>query len=420
MTDPSKVGWKALCKGAAADEPKRVALELVRAINQATAAEPSITGEGGFAVLYQYADRVFPGEGFGDRYEERVAGMIEMFSASSAVPPALFGGFTGTAWVLEHTQPTEPDATDDDDGLSEIDEALAEALASGPWRGDYDLISGLVGFAVYALERGPRLRARECLRSIVDQLAALAHEQSGGVAWWTEPVDVSGYQRPGHYNLGVAHGVPGVVAVLAQMCKIPELAGRARPLLERAVGWLLAQRLSPGRGADFSFGTDGRTPARSAWCYGDPGIAPTLLMAGRLAGNPTWEQVAIEIGIRAAERPSEETGVVDAGICHGAAGLAHIYNRLYQATSEPAFGEAARAWLARTLAMRSPGVGLSGYLSLIPGDSGPDLQWLPDPTLLTGIAGIALVLMAAVTDIEPGWDRCLLCAVAPSANGRAR
>ena len=35
---------------------------------------------------------------------------------------------------------------------------------------DYDLIIGLVGIGVYALERLPRTSARECIELIVDRL----------------------------------------------------------------------------------------------------------------------------------------------------------------------------------------------------------------------------------------------------------
>src|SRR4029450_12216233 len=88
-------------------------------------------------------------------------------------------------------------------------------------------------------------------------------------------------------------------------------------------------------------------PARSAWCYGDPGIAAALLLAARGVGDAGWEQTAVALACRAAERPASDTGVVNANFCHGAAGLAHLYNRMYQATGEPTLGRAALYWLAR-------------------------------------------------------------------------
>jgi class I lanthipeptide synthase len=169
-----------------------------------------------------------------------------------------------------------------------------------------------------------------------------------------------------------------------------------------------------------AFGADGRgpelplwvapgfepSPARCAWCYGDPGIATALLMAARGVGNAGWEQTAVALACRAAERPASETGVVNGAFCHGAAGLAHLYNRMYQATGEPMLGRAAVYWLERTvdfyrLARDKGGAWVRG-------------RWDEKPWTWTGIelvegaAGVALVLLAAATSVEPVWDRMFL------------
>jgi hypothetical protein len=414
MSEDKKPTWAPILTGADAEQARAVALELVRDLGHAALDEPSVTGEGGLALLFHYAELVFPGQGFDQQCGERLARVADLVAAG--VPsPALFGGFTGAAWCMEHIEPTAVDASSEDDPLSDVDDALCELLATERWDGDYDLIRGLVGFAVYALERGARPRARECQRLIVDHLAKLAHPLPGGAAWWSPPIDLPKNPIPGGYNLGVAHGAPGAIAVLARLAVVPELADRARPLLDAAVSFLLSQRLASGGGAAFGNIADHPRPARSAWCYGDPGIAPVLLAAGRLARVPAWQQAAIEIGVAAAARPFADTLAYDPGICHGQAGLAHLYGRLYQGTGEGAFADAARWWLASTLAMRRPGEGRSGFLSLVPDIGTGDLMLAPDPSFLTGTAGIALVLMAAVSEVEPCWDRCLLAAIPSSS-----
>jgi hypothetical protein len=129
--------------------------------------------------------------------------------------------------------------------------------------------------------------------------------------------------------------------------------------------------------------------------------------------EPAWECEALSIAWRASQRPPKQSGVVDAGLCHGAAGLGHLFNRMYQATGESWLAEAARSWFARALAMRRPGQGIGGYAAWLPGDDGA-LTWVADPSLLTGAAGIALALLAATTAVEPAWDRMLLVAIPPS------
>jgi hypothetical protein len=174
------------------------------------------------------------------------------------------------------------------------------------------------------------------------------------------------------------------------------------------VRWLLAQQ-EPGGFPALVATEAAEKPARLAWCYGDPGVA-ALLGAARCAAEPAWECEALAIARRAAQRPPEQSGVVDAGLYHGAAGLGHLFNRLFQATGEPWLAEAARSWFARTLAMRWPGRGIGGYAARQLGSDGVP-TWVADPGLLTGAAGIALALLAALTAVEPAWDRMLLVAI---------
>jgi lantibiotic modifying enzyme len=130
-------------------------------------------------------------------------------------------------------------------------------------------------------------------------------------------------------------------------------------------------------------------------------------MAARGVEDAEWEQSAVSLACRAAARPAAETGVVDAGFCHGAAGLAHIYNRMYQATGEPELGRAARSWLDRTL----------DFYRLARDSGGSWVRGSTDPAqrepwsgvdLVDGAAGVALVLLAATTSVEPMWDRMFL------------
>jgi hypothetical protein len=115
----------------------------------------------------------------------------------------------------------------------------------------------------------------------------------------------------------------------------------------------------------------------------------------------------VALACRAAERPPEKTGVRDAGFCHGTAGLAHIYNRMYQATGNPALRRAAVYWLERTLDFyrRARASGASWVQGSR--DGAEEGSWT-GTGLLGGAAGVALVLLAATTPIEPTWDRMFL------------
>jgi hypothetical protein len=101
--------------------------------------------------------------------------------------------------------------------------------------------------------------------------------------------------------------------------------------------------------------------------------------------------------------------VVDAGFCHGAAGVAHCFNRLFPMTGDEFLAEAAEFWLWQALAMYQPGAGFVGYTMW----DGLGRRWVPKEGLLEGTAGVALALLAASIAIDPAWDRTLLLSTSP-------
>ena len=100
---------------------------------------------------------------------------------------SLFGGFTGIAWSVAHLRAWLLDP--DDDSTKPIDGILQKSLSRKSWRGSYDLVSGLIGFGIYALEQLPRPLAIECLKQVIDRLDEIAERGPEGITWFT-PADV--------------------------------------------------------------------------------------------------------------------------------------------------------------------------------------------------------------------------------------
>ena len=436
VTAPTR-HWHPLLHG----ETARRALDAVEAVVQALAELPTATpaddtpryaqlampsvsaGEAGYALFYAYLDRYKAGTGFAERALAHLERAVDLVATTEGLPD-LYSGFTGVAWTIEHLRGQLLEGDEEDDPNTEVDATLREHLAQSPWRGEYDLTSGLVGFAVYALARLPRPAAVDCLELVVDRLDELAVERPGGIAWHTDANqlwnDARDHFPHGYDNLGVAHGVPGVIAVLARIAAEGIAVSRSRRLLEGAVRWLLGQKLAAGSDSVFPYAVGpGATPraARAAWCYGDPGVAAALLVAARAIGEPAWEEEALELARTAARRPEATAGIKDACLCHGSAGLGHLFNRFYQASGEELFGNAARCWFRHALACRQGGQGCAGFLNWGP-DSDDEMRWLAEPSWLMGAAGVALALLAAATGIEPHWDELLLVSPCPAYPSR--
>ncbi|HKV10983.1 MAG TPA: lanthionine synthetase C family protein [Thermoanaerobaculia bacterium] len=407
--------WHPLLAGPGAERVSAAVHEIAAALASAPLPPEGrgaslAAGQAGQAVFHAYLALAENDEAQADLAAALLDGAVEAL-ATTPLPPMLYVGFPGVAWVAEHLQGRLFEPGEEDPNL-DVDEALLGALDRSPWPGDYDLITGLVGLGVYALERLPRPTARALLEKIVERLAERSERMPAGISWFTPPERLPEWQRElhpnGYYNLGVAHGVPAVVAVLAGAAAAG--VDRARPLLDDAVRWLLAQRQGPESSSCFSTSFyPGEDPSlsRLAWCYGDPGVAASLLAAARAVGETAWEEEARAIARLAAGRSAETAMVRDAGLCHGAAGVAHLFNRMYQATGEEPLAEAARFWFDHALAIRQPGEGIAGFRVWTAGqDGGP--PWRTDPGFLEGTTGIGLALLAAVSSVEPAWDRVLL------------
>lgn len=368
----------------------------------------------GYAILYAYLAIVYD--------ESRYAELAQRCHAEAVAQAhrlgdnlALHGGLCGLGWLDAHLRRLCDEPNDED---SEIDQLLNQRLKSGPWTGQYDLIGGLAGFAVYCAEREPTNSGKACLELVVERLCELAKPQDGGVAWHT-PSELVGLPETqaaypfGWFNLGLAHGAPGAIAVLGLSARYGVNTEQCERTLRGATAWLLSQRLSY---ADLTFPAHvapGEHPLRTrcAWCYGDPGVGIALKLAGDAVRAADISAAGVSIALRSLGREPRETGVVDAGLCHGSAGLMQIAMRLAWSTGSQEFADLARLWAEQTLNYRRPGIGVGGFLSWGSdrserGRSRP--TWQLDAGFLTGASGIALALLAATSDTEPCWDRLLL------------
>jgi lantibiotic biosynthesis protein len=329
----------------------------------------------------------------------------------------LFNGYSELGWIIANLEGILF-GQEETESCTAVDENLLEQLRQPGWQADYDLIMGLAGYGIYALERLPQPAAAEIARGVVNKLWETAEHNEQGITWHSSAALLPAWQAEicpnGYYNLGLAHGVPGVIGLLGRNIAAGIEQERAQILLDGAIRWLLAQRQPSHCAYSFpAWAGLGIEPEESkiAWCYGDLGAGTALLYAARCARRADWEQASLEILRKAARRPFEQTGVFDVSLCHGAAGNAHIFNRVYQATGATEFKTAALTWIEQTLAFRQPGAGIAGFRVGEWNEDAAAMHQVGKPGFLDGVAGVGLALLAACTGAEPHWDRWLLVSV---------
>jgi hypothetical protein len=126
------------------------------------------------------------------------------------------------------------------------------------------------------------------------------------------------------------------------------------------------------------------------------------VVAGRALRRDTCRTLAIDAMCAAFAKPIAEREIPSPTFCHGVAGLLQITLRFAQEEAAPELTKAAATLCEQLLDLYDPANPL-GYRSVEEGDRRVD-----NPGLLDGAAGVALVLLAASTDVEPTWDRLFL------------
>lgn len=370
-----------------------------------TTTNPTLNGSLG-AVLFLTA----LGETNGRAYTDVARAIFDdaVERTADLVQPSfhLYGAPVSVGWV----EATAHDRLDGDpnDEDNDVDLFVTNVLATDSWPGQTDLLHGLSGLGAYCLARLPRPRARRDLERVVAHLANLAEEDGVGVTWrYIPPPDgmfeFNEFRPEGLVNLGFAHGVPAIIAVLAAAHRAG-LPG-AGDLASAAVRWLVAQRLPAGSASAYPDHVGpGIEPmgTRLAWCYGDPGIAIALLAAGDALGDDDLVEQARELAIGCATQSPETVG--DATLCHGSAGLGHVFHRLGRALGDERVLDLSRHWfsvmLDRDLARLTVDVERAKKLAV----AGTKLAVDPGRGFLFGSAGVGLALLSATTDSEPWWD----------------
>jgi len=216
---------------------------------------------------------------------------------------------------------------------------MDEGVASS----DFDIVSGAAGILAYLVsieQADPTIQ-----RAIAHLLAYLLWlgepgQPPGQERWYIPPALLPGELHRqlaprGNFNYGLSHGIPGPLAALS----LTWLAGYRSPGLRETIAyladWVAEHRIEREWGIDWpdsvplESATTARDwqqlpPTRSAWCYGSPGVARSLWLAGCTLESGTLRRLgekAIEAALR---RPVRDRAIPAPTLCHGVAGLLHI------------------------------------------------------------------------------------------------
>jgi lantibiotic biosynthesis protein len=392
-------------------------------------------GYAGLAVLAASLDTVEPGcswDSVGFDHLRRAVGGMEA-EQSPAVGMAGLAGLATAASLLSRR------GSRYDTLLTTLESAIVERvehMSQGVLRsrphgvpvGLFDVITGLAGAGRHLLGRVQSAPCRRALETLLRALVYLSEEDADAVPHWhtTFPQSTDNLRRfypDGHVNLGMAHGIPGPLALLSlsasqgvevagqhdAIVRIADRIVKAQCSDEWGVGFPVAASIptvgKESTGADVQnmrANANAAAPARAAWCYGPPGVARALWLAGVASGRSGYRDLALAAMTAVFERPIPNRRIDSPTLCHGVAGLLQITLRFARDGAGESFSAAAQELTAQLLDAHEPDSRF-GYRDLKPSGQRTD-----NPGLLEGAAGVALVLLATATSAEPVWDRTLM------------
>ena len=381
-------------------------------------------GDAGLALLFGYVDACLPGDGWDRRAHEYLSLAARDAQDLTRVRPSLFGGIAGVAFAANSLS---RDGSRYRRLLGELDRWLApqaaqharslEQAGAGVPVGMFDVISGLAGTGAYLLCRRHKAGAARALEVVLAGLVALCGDR-GGLPNWHTPIGAMGADEPmarqfphGNLNCGLAHGIPGPLALMSLATRAGITVPGQREAVHRVADWLVGHRADDAWGPNWPSAValpspdslpEQPMPGRSAWCYGSPGVARALWLAGSALNAPQLRALAVEAMAATYRRPRGRRFIDSPSFCHGVAGLLQITSRFANDTGDPMFAQAAADLTEQILRLYRPDLPL-GFSDLEPGGNPVD-----QPGLLDGAPGVALALLAAGTDVPPAWDRLFL------------
>lgn len=361
------MAWRALLEGDRARRARALIRGAAEAISSWDGPLPFhlYGGHAGLALMHAELARAGEEGEPGTQVVRRLELALGGLEAGGPPPAGLFGGLAGVALALRHGGLGEEAL------LAQLELALAASLEAERWSGGFDLFDGLVGIGVYFAAAPDSPRAERALERVIALLEGMALPVDGGAAW---PLPAE-HSEGEPFRRGAAHGQAGALSLLARVD-----SPRAQALYARAAPWLEAHR-------------DERCE-RAGWCSGELGVAGALLCA-----RDAERALGLALGKEAALRPFGKLGLTDLALCHGLSGVAHLANRLWQATAEPAFEALARQGFDTLLGSLDPGTPASRWRVWQ-----TQAGWSAGPGLLEGLAGVALALHSASSALEPRWD----------------
>ena len=382
--------------------------EFLNKFNLSNMGSGIIDGKSGISEFYYYLSKHFNNDKFATKGFSIITDIVNDINKGYA-NPSFCSGLAGFGWYLETLVDERILKRKDIELLNALDNYIYRSMYKYICDGNFDYLHGGIGTALYFIKRLHKNSSKKNLEEFIAILEDKGTRFKDGSMAWQSQLSLNDNLKG--FNFGMSHGQASIISFLQQcyikgICKI-----KVRDMLFRSIQYLISNTTNDKNAVNYF--PDWIHPdntknfnSRLAWCYGDLGIAMALYNAAGITNDGTLKKFSLEILQHSTGRRNlQKEGVIDAGICHGAFGIAHIFNRCFINTENEIFKITSDYWFNEGLKMSTFPDGYAGYKTwYTPAYGG----WQPNASLIEGITGIGLSILSRISFTKPDWDKCLL------------
>lgn len=321
-------------------------------------------GYPGLILLFSELDRLFPDENWDEVSHHCILGLKTALEAEGIHGYSLFGGLAGICFAVQQASRGGKRYqkllnTLNGTLLKGVQDSylvpLKDLLQAGkPIPATYyETIQGISGVGIYYLQMLPQEPFLKDLEEMIRLCILLTKPlliEGKELPGWYLPNEHQFIERDkqdypmGNFNLGLSHGLPGIVAFMSiALLHGIKIEGQLEAI-EYATNWIKRKRKT----RNLAYYWDGRIPYEEeilgenrggihlmdAWCYGTPGVARTLYLAGQALRDEELKKFALNSYRGIFKRQRQEWRLPGPTFCHGIAGLLTITLRMAQDTQD--------------------------------------------------------------------------------------
>ncbi|MBB6503025.1 lanthionine synthetase LanC family protein [Pedobacter cryoconitis] len=335
-----------------------------------------------------------------DEYANSLQEIAEL--AIQSPYPSFCTGKAGINWFFSYLHKNDYLEDEDLEAICDDNDRLAELCLEYLKKNNYDFLHGSTGIAYYLLYTDYE-RNLNLFYTFFEELNRIMKEGSSMIPHYNP---ITNKLESEKINPSLSHGLASILKVSVQCFKQNICKKEAGKMAYLIIDYLLSNSNFDKSICYYASIIDEKNDkfSRLSWCYGDLGIGYILFQSSLVFNDDKLRKFSLEILTNSTKRRSKEsTGVIDAGICHGTAGIAYIYNKMWASTKDLIFKDACDYWISKTIEFSTYTDGVAGYKKY----NSISKNYENSFGILEGAAGIGLVLMSYLSG-DFSWDYCLL------------